>query len=84
MVAWSTIAEGGAPSRSSAFIRFRANMKAGGRKYPLALMAHTKVTLVPLSVLEILLTHLFPFIDITFGGLLGTVDMPVSSILNIA
>ena len=64
------------------FILFQGKSNACWMKIPIILTQHTAVTIWSSPVLEIFEKVLFPFGFINFGSLLGTVEIPVSSILN--
>ena len=77
----SYVDPGGAPSISSAFILTLGKMSFGGMYDPTAEQQMLAVINCPLSAEVSPPTCRFPFVDITRDIVLGTVVMPVSSVL---
>jgi hypothetical protein len=74
---------GGAPFKRSKFFLALGKIKRGATYCPAALQQTTAVVVVPLSDDKRLPTLFFPCNPIILDDLLGDIDMPVSSTLNI-
>jgi hypothetical protein len=72
----------GAFLNSSSFIFFLGRIMAGGTKQPTGYIQQNTVMVWPLSAETTLGTKRLPFGEITLGVLSGTLEIPLSSILN--